>query len=142
MLTLWRCDFFYKIKYDLRGHSRSQEMTFLIKISPFVCLCYWLIEETNGAEHYERTKFDLYKDNTCLVLTLTYILMDNFLSLFLQLIQFSRKIIHTLIYSILQNSYEDKLVLFLNNPERAISIQNLHEYLWTLHLAPKQFDFI
>jgi hypothetical protein len=33
-----------------------------------------LIEETNAAEHYERTKFDLYKDDICLVLTLTYIL--------------------------------------------------------------------
>ena len=41
-----------------------------------------LIEETNAAEHYERTKFDIYKDDTCLVLTLTYVLMDNFLSLF------------------------------------------------------------
>ena len=25
-----------------------------------------LIEETNAAEHYERTKFDLYKDDICL----------------------------------------------------------------------------
>jgi hypothetical protein len=41
-----------------------------------------LIEETNAAKHYERTKFDLYKDDICLVLTLTYVLMDNFLSLF------------------------------------------------------------
>ena len=38
----------------------------------YFCLCYWLIEETNAAEHYERTKFDLYKDDICLVLTLTY----------------------------------------------------------------------
>ena len=51
---------FYKIKYDLRGHSRSQKMTFLIKFRLFFCLCYWLIEETNAAEHYERTKFDLF----------------------------------------------------------------------------------
>ena len=48
----------------------------------FFCLCYWLIEETNAAEHYERTKFELYKDDNWLVLTLTYVLMDNFLSLF------------------------------------------------------------
>ena len=40
-----------------------------------------LIEKTSAAEHYERTKFDLYKDDICLVLTLTYVLMDNFLSL-------------------------------------------------------------
>ena len=41
-----------------------------------------MIEETNAAEHYERTKFDLYKDDICLDLTLTYVLMDTFLSLF------------------------------------------------------------
>ena len=40
------------------------------------------IVKTNAAEHYERTKFDLYKDDICLVLTLTYVIMDNFLSLF------------------------------------------------------------
>ena len=68
---------FHKINYDLRGCSRSQ-----IKNSLLFCLSYWLIEETNAAEYYERTKFDLYKDDICLVLTLTYILMDNFLSLF------------------------------------------------------------
>ena len=43
-----------------------------------------LIDETNAAKHYERTKFDLYKDDICLVLTLTYVLMDNFLSLFIK----------------------------------------------------------
>jgi hypothetical protein len=41
-----------------------------------------LIEETNAAEHYERTKFDLYKDDIFPVLTLTYVLTDNFMSLF------------------------------------------------------------
>ena len=41
-----------------------------------------MIKETNAAEHYERTKFDVYKDDICLVLTLTYVLMDNFLSCF------------------------------------------------------------
>ena len=75
---------FHKIKYDLRGHSRSQIMTFLIKNSPPL-LFMLLIEETNATEHYERTKFDLYKDDICLVLTLTYVLMDNFLSLNLAL---------------------------------------------------------
>ena len=30
----------HKIKYDLRGHSRSQIMTFLIKIYLFFCLYY------------------------------------------------------------------------------------------------------
>ena len=47
---------FYKIKYDLKGHSRSQKMTFLFK-NPILLL----IEETNAAEYYERTKmtFDL-----------------------------------------------------------------------------------
>ena len=39
-----------------------------------------MIEETNAAEYYERTKFDLYKDDICLsdITTLTYVLMDNF----------------------------------------------------------------
>ena len=46
-----------------------------------------LIEETKAAEHYERTKFDSYKDDICLVLTLTYVLMDNLLSLFQMLWQ-------------------------------------------------------
>ena len=40
-------------------------------------------EETNAAEHYERTKFDLYNNDICLVFTLTYVLMDNFLSFFM-----------------------------------------------------------
>ena len=31
-----------------------------MKIHFFFCLCYWLIEETNAAELYERTKFDLF----------------------------------------------------------------------------------
>ena len=53
------------------------------KIYFFFCLFYLLIEETNAAEHYERAKFDLYKDDICLVLTLTYVPMDNFLSMFI-----------------------------------------------------------
>ena len=70
---------FHKIKYDLRGHSRSQRMIFLIENTPFL-LFMLLIDwkKTNAAEHYERTMFDLYKDDICLVLTLTYFLMDNF----------------------------------------------------------------
>ena len=35
---------FYKIKYDLKGHSRSQTTTLLFKNSLFL-LCYWLIEK-------------------------------------------------------------------------------------------------
>ena len=50
-----------------------------------------MIEETNAAEHYERTKFNLCKDNICLDLTLTYVLMDNFLSLYIK--EFSLSII-------------------------------------------------
>ena len=73
---------FQKIKFDLRDHSRSQIMTFLIKNHLFFFLCYWLIEKTNATEYYEKTKFDLYKDDICLILTLTYVLIDNFLSLF------------------------------------------------------------
>ena len=42
-----------------------------------------MIEETNAAEHYERKKFDLYKDDIYLVFALTYVLMDNFLSFFI-----------------------------------------------------------
>jgi hypothetical protein len=50
-----------------------------------------LIEERNAAEHFERTKFDLYKDDICLVLTLTYVLMDNFLFLFYRHTALSKK---------------------------------------------------
>ena len=57
-------------------------MTLYLKIHFFFCLCCWLIEETIAAEHYERTKFDLYKGYIFPVLTLTCVLMDNFLSLF------------------------------------------------------------
>ena len=73
---------FHKIWYDLRGHSRSQIMTFFIKNSLFLLFILFIDEETNAAEHYERTPFDLYKDDICLVLALTYVLMDNFFSLF------------------------------------------------------------
>ena len=52
-------------------------MTFSIKNSPFL-LFMLLIEKTNAAEHYEKTKFDLYKDDISLVLNLTYFLMNNF----------------------------------------------------------------
>ena len=64
-----------------KGHK---QWPFYLKIHIFFYLCYWLIEETNAAEHYERTKFDLYKDKICPVLTLTYVLMNNFLSLFFE----------------------------------------------------------
>ena len=64
--------FFSKV---IQGHK---QWPFLFKINFFFCLCYWLIGETKTAEHYKRTKFDLYKDDICLVLTLTYVLMDNF----------------------------------------------------------------
>jgi hypothetical protein len=77
-----KTEIFHRIKYDLKGHSRSQTMTFLFKNNFIFSLFYSLIKETNAAEHYERTKFDLYKDDLCLILTLTYVLMDNFLSLF------------------------------------------------------------
>ena len=78
MLTLWRHNFFVKV---IQGHK---QLPFYFKNHLFLCLCYWLIEETNAAEHYERAKFDLYKDDICLsdITALTYILMDNFLSLF------------------------------------------------------------
>ena len=76
---------FHKIKSDLRGHSRSQIMTFLIKNWPFLLFMLLLIDWLNAADHYEITKFDLYKDDTCLFFTSTYVLMDNFLSLFFSL---------------------------------------------------------
>ena len=46
------------MKYDLKGQSRSQKTTFLFKnpLFPLFCLCYWLIEETNAAEYYERPR--------------------------------------------------------------------------------------
>ena len=49
------------------GHK---QWPFYLKINFFFCLCYWLIEETNAAEHYERTKFDLFKDDICVNLNL------------------------------------------------------------------------
>ena len=58
---------FQKNKSDLRGHSRSQIMTFLIKNSPFLLFMLLFIDGLNAADHYEITKFDLYKDNICLV---------------------------------------------------------------------------
>ena len=45
-------------------------MTFLFKNLLFFCLFYWLIEETNAAKHYERTKFD--KNFPCFNLNLRY----------------------------------------------------------------------
>ena len=47
-------------------------------------IAFILVQKENEIvlNDYERTKFDLYKDNICLFLTLTYVLMDNFLSLF------------------------------------------------------------
>ena len=47
----------------IQGHK---QLPFYFKNHLFFCLCYWLIEETNAAEHYERTKFDIYKDDICL----------------------------------------------------------------------------
>ena len=41
----------------------KKQWPFYLKIRFFFCLCYWLIEETNAAEHYERKKFDLCKDD-------------------------------------------------------------------------------
>ena len=57
---------FHKIKYDIRGHSRSQIMTLLIKNSPFLLFMLLIDLKKNAAEHYERTKFDLYKNDICL----------------------------------------------------------------------------
>ena len=48
---------FHKIKFELKGHSRSQTMTFLFKVT-----------FSSAAEHYERTKFNSYKDDICLIL--------------------------------------------------------------------------
>ena len=48
----------------------DKQRSFYLKIHFFFCLCYWLVEETNAAEHYERTKFDLYNDDIYLVFTL------------------------------------------------------------------------
>ena len=124
MLTLWRWKFF--IKSSLTSVQRSFMVTNNdLFYHLFFCLCYyWLIDWMpliimnafwspfllfmlllinwlNAADHYEITKFDLYKDDICLiylscfdlnlrsyeqlfvlVLTLTYVLIDNILSLF------------------------------------------------------------
>ena len=62
-----------------------------------------LIEETNAAEQYERKKFDFYKDNIFPVLTLTYVLMDNLLSLFF-----------TYLHAKFQEHFQDWLILSVN----------------------------
>ena len=92
---------FHKIKW--------QTMTFLFKINFFFCLCYWLIEGTNDAEHYERAKFDLYKDDIFPILTFTYVLMDNFLSLFLLLLCTYYLDIRNLLYCFLMMVKKDIL---------------------------------
>ena len=51
-LNIVKMQISHKIKYDLRGYSRSQIMTFLIKNSPFLLFMLLMIEETNAAEHY------------------------------------------------------------------------------------------
>ena len=82
MLTFWRRKFFIKSIMTSKVIKIHKQWPFYLKIHFFFCLCYWLIEETNAAEHYESTKFDLYKDDIFPALTWTYVLMDNFLSLF------------------------------------------------------------
>ena len=91
-VTLWFRNFSFFLSstfvYELillkiSMNANIVKLQLLLKIHFFFCLCYWLIEETNAAEHYERTEFDLYNNNICLVFTWTYVLMDNFLSLFL-----------------------------------------------------------
>ena len=47
-----------------------KQLPFYLKINFFFCICYCMIEETNAAEHYERTKFNLYKDDICFNLNL------------------------------------------------------------------------
>ena len=59
-VNIVKMQFFYKIKYDLRSFKVTNNDLF-------------------------DNKFDLYKDDICLVLTLTYVLMDNLLSLFLDI---------------------------------------------------------
>ena len=75
--NLVKTQLFYKIKYDLKGHSRLKTTTLLFKNSLFL-LFVLLIEETNAAEHYERIKILLYNDDTCLVFTLLTFLWTTF----------------------------------------------------------------
>ena len=77
MLTLWRCKFFIKSSVTLKVNKGHKQWPFLFNNSLFLLLML-LIEETNAAEHYERTKFDLKKDDICPVLTLTYVLVETF----------------------------------------------------------------
>ena len=42
-VNIVKMQIFHKIKYDLRGHSRSQKMTFLIKNSPFLLFMLLII---------------------------------------------------------------------------------------------------
>ena len=69
---------FHKTKFDLKCHSRSQIMTFLIK-NPLFLLFMLLIDWRNKCRWtWWKKKIDSYKNNICLGLTLTYVLMDNF----------------------------------------------------------------
>ena len=70
---------FHKIKYDLRGHSRSQIMTFLIKKSPF--LLFMLLLEKN------KCRWTLWKNKVWLLqrrhLPCFFFIYRHFLSIIL-----------------------------------------------------------
>ena len=90
----------------------SHIMTFLSKNSLFLLfmlLIDWL-KKTNAAEHYERKKFDLYKDD---ILTLTYVLIDNFLSLFCKEMKEIIAVNVSMLLSSINNSI-DKISIFVN----------------------------
>ena len=63
MQTLLRRKFFLKSSMTSKVSKGHKQWLFSLKIHCFFCLCYWLIEETNAAEFYVRTKFDLYTDD-------------------------------------------------------------------------------
>ena len=61
--NIMKMQIFHKIKYNLRGHSRSQIMTFLMKNSPFL-LFMLLIDWRN------KCRWTLWKNDICLDLNL------------------------------------------------------------------------
>ena len=79
---------FYKFKYDLKGHSRLQTMTFLFKKSTFVI--DWLKKKIDMNANINMQIFHLIRHDNwrsqkvtfMFILILTYVRMDNFLFLF------------------------------------------------------------
>ena len=53
MLSLWRPNLFYKMKYDLRGHNRSQKV--ILKFQNHLFLQYFFCINTKSFQSFSRT---------------------------------------------------------------------------------------